>query len=530
VQLSALASGGVGNYTYSWSSLPAGFSSTLASPVANPLYSTTYTVSVSDGSTFATDSTSVSVHPPVLCNIYGLPPQLCTNSLPLTLQGNPSGGLFSGTAVAAGVFYPALAGTGVHKIYYQYTNTNGCSGIDSASIAVLPPPVVSLSGIPMSVCNSYAPYTLVGIPAGGTFSGTGVNGNLFNPAGLSVGSHLLSYHYTDTATQCFSSASISITIKPAPVANAGSDQAIACGGSGVQIGTTAQPTYTYFWTPSAGLSNPLSATPIANPPHTIAYVLQVTDAQSQCSGFDTVVVTVTGVPVLSVSNDTIICTGSILSLSASGTTYYLWSTGDSTSIIHVQPSQTTYYIVLAFNDTICKAIDTVWVIVVQPKLVSLGNDTAISINNSIVLDAGGGFASYLWSTGSTQQSILVNGVVIGFGVHKLWVTVLDSNGCSSSDTLELTVVTGIPSISDETIFRVYPNPFEEEVWVELSEGANQGTSSVFLYDAAGRKATVSVFIEGARIRLYAPALPDGVYILEVSDGISTSHRTLLLKQ
>lgn len=530
VQLSALASGGIGNYTYSWSSLPAGFSSTLANPIANPLYSTTYTVSVSDGSNFTSASTSVSVHPPVLCYIAGLPAQLCTNSLPLTLQGNPSGGLFSGTAVAAGVFYPALAGTGVHKIYYQYTNTNGCSGIDSASIAVLPPPVVSLSGIPMSVCNSDAPYTLVGNPAGGTFTGTGVNGNLFNPAGLSVGSHLLSYHYTDTATQCFSSASISITVKPAPTANAGSDQTIACGGSGVQIGSSPLPTLNYFWSPSAGLSNPLISNPVANPAYTTVYILQVTDTQSQCSSYDTVVVFVMGGPTVSVSADTMICAGSSISLMAGGASHFLWSTGDTNAVIWVQPLQTTSYVVQVYNDTLCKGIDSILVEVVQPKLVSLGNDTAISIGSSIVLDAGGGFVSYLWSTGSTQQSILVDGFVIGWGVHNLWVTVLDSNGCSSSDTLVLAVVTGIPSMTDETIIRVYPNPFEEEVWVELGEGANHGTSGVFLYDAAGRKVIVSVFKEGGRIRLYAPALPDGAYILEVFNGISTPSRTLLLKQ
>src|SRR5690606_17475842 len=34
VQLNAMASGGSGTYTYSWSSIPAGFSSPLANPVA----------------------------------------------------------------------------------------------------------------------------------------------------------------------------------------------------------------------------------------------------------------------------------------------------------------------------------------------------------------------------------------------------------------------------------------------------------------------------------------------------------------
>jgi photosystem II stability/assembly factor-like uncharacterized protein len=61
VQLLAIPSGGTGNYTYSWSSNPAGFSSTIYNPVAYPTVSTTYVVEINDGFAIATDSVLVLV-------------------------------------------------------------------------------------------------------------------------------------------------------------------------------------------------------------------------------------------------------------------------------------------------------------------------------------------------------------------------------------------------------------------------------------------------------------------------------------
>lgn len=63
VQLHVEASGGTGNYTYSWTSNPAGFTSQLQNPVAYPQQSTVYSVVVSDGISNITRTASVQVTP-----------------------------------------------------------------------------------------------------------------------------------------------------------------------------------------------------------------------------------------------------------------------------------------------------------------------------------------------------------------------------------------------------------------------------------------------------------------------------------
>ena len=80
---------------------------------------------------------------------------------------------------------------------------------------------VSVSGeqemmdlVSAGVCNS--PMTLSGLPAGGTFSGPGISGNLFNPAIAGSGTHTITY--THLIDGCNVSLSKNITVTPVPEA------------------------------------------------------------------------------------------------------------------------------------------------------------------------------------------------------------------------------------------------------------------------------------------------------------------------
>ena len=62
VQLNATPIGGSGTYTYSWSSVPAGFTSSLANPNVSPTVNTIYYVTITNCTTNATGSISVTVN------------------------------------------------------------------------------------------------------------------------------------------------------------------------------------------------------------------------------------------------------------------------------------------------------------------------------------------------------------------------------------------------------------------------------------------------------------------------------------
>ncbi|MFK7786869.1 MAG: T9SS type A sorting domain-containing protein [Crocinitomicaceae bacterium] len=88
-------------------------------------------------------------------------PQLCDYNPDYTLVATPSGGTFSGPGVTGNVFSPATAGIGVHPIFYDYTDGNGCSaqGIQDAIVDAC-----------ASLTEEALVYSIFPNPAQGSFS------------------------------------------------------------------------------------------------------------------------------------------------------------------------------------------------------------------------------------------------------------------------------------------------------------------------------------------------------------------------
>lgn len=92
------------------------------------------------------------------------------------------------------------------------TNTAGCDSTVTTTLIVNSLPATSISPASVSPVCSYAdPITLNGSPAGGTFSGTGMTGSVFNPATAGAGTHVITYTYTD-ANGCSGSSTLSIQV------------------------------------------------------------------------------------------------------------------------------------------------------------------------------------------------------------------------------------------------------------------------------------------------------------------------------
>jgi PKD repeat protein len=153
-QLSALATGGTGVFTYSWSSIPAGFSSTEQNPLVSPDINTTYTVAIWDGYNSATASATVKVNPlPLQFGVTGSGSYCFAGSgVEIKLSGsqiNTNYQLYRGI-VADG---PAITGNGGEITFgnrtaeFSYTvvatnNTTGCKNQmnGSATVDIIDPP------------------------------------------------------------------------------------------------------------------------------------------------------------------------------------------------------------------------------------------------------------------------------------------------------------------------------------------------------------------------------------------------------
>jgi len=92
--------------------------------------------------------------------------------------------------------------------------------------------------------------------------------------------------------------------------------------------------------------------------------------------------------------------------------------------------------------------------------IDLGADTSFCGHLSIVLDAGDGFAGYLWSDGSTGQTLVVDSIDYGLGEEILWVDATDIGGVQKRDSISVNFLdcSSIFEFSEGVRVTVYPNP------------------------------------------------------------------------
>jgi hypothetical protein len=110
--------------------------------------------------------------------------------------------------------------------------------------------------------------------------------------------------------------------------------------------------------------------------------------------------------------------------------------------------------------------DTVEINVYPIPAVFLGNDTTISTNDEIVLDAGEGFSEYLWNTGASDHLLPVTHADPGLFTY--FVEVNDNHGCTSEDTIMVNVELAdeISSFHRNGELKCYPNPATDFVYLE----------------------------------------------------------------
>ena len=99
---------------------------------------------------------------------------------------------------------------------------------------------------------------------------------------------------------------------------------------------------------------------------------------------------------------------------------------------------------------------------------NLGPDTTICIDQSLTLQ-GGTYANYLWSDGSTDSLLTINGATIGSGTFTYSLETVDSLGCVYTDSITVTVeiCTDTYELNLEEFKMVYPNPATDQITIVL---------------------------------------------------------------
>lgn len=408
------------------------------------------------------------------------PASVCNNTSAFALTGGtPSGGNYSGTGVTANNFNPAVAGVGSTTITYTYTNAQGCVSTATAVQVVNAAPTVTLGSF-TNLCSNAAAITLAGgSPAGGTFSGNGVSGTTFTPSVAGAGTTTITYSYTN-AQGCSATASSPIVVDAAPNVTLSSISPLCTNSAAISLTNGSPAGGTYSGTGVSGNT----FTPSSAGTTTLTY--SVTAANS-CSNSAQTNIVVNSIPVVTLSNFASVCTnGSPVALAGGQPSGGVYSgTGVSGGVFNPAVGSGLHTITYTYtNANGCSNSTTANILVNPAPTVNLGRDTLVCGQATVVLNAGSGFTTVQWSTGSTANSISVDSSGVGFGTKTVVVTVTNSAGCIGKDTVQITFdnCSGIET-SHEPQFGVYfyPNPFNGNFHILCER-----TLDYNIYDISGR--------------------------------------------
>jgi uncharacterized repeat protein (TIGR01451 family) len=321
-----------GGGTYLWNT-----GATTSSFNVNPVATTTYTVTVTNANgCTATGSKQIVVYPLPTVSISG-DNIICVNeNTTLTATGGSTYLWNTGATTTAITVSPAATTT------YTVTATdiNGCRASATRTVTVNGNTInVAITGNNV-ICNGSS----TSLTASGGIAY--IWSNNATTTSISV-SPATTTTYIVTATDingCNGTATRTVTVNPLPTVNISGNNTICIGNSTT---LTAGGASTYVWNTGASTAA-ITVSPVAN----TTYTVTATDANG-CINTSTRTVTVNPLPVLSVTGTNVLCAGQSTSLSVSGASTYVWSTGATTTTISVTPSATSTYTVTGTNSNGC---------------------------------------------------------------------------------------------------------------------------------------------------------------------------------
>lgn len=262
-----------------------------------------------------------------------------------------------------------------------------------------------------------------------------------------------SYWVEGTVRGCVSRANIDVQVfKPIATGRIESAEAV-CAEQTITLNAIAEGTnLTYLWNTGATTAS-IHYTPTPLDVGEQFFNCIITN-QGGCDTTVTRTITVKPTPNPVIDGPVITCAGTTTTLTASGGTSYLWSTGATTTSIDVKPLQTTVYTVTAKNDEGCTKTATFTLNVEPLPTPTITGPSSICLGESLILTAsdmepGVPYNSYNWTSTTgrtfTGQTISVNDLVTS---ETFTVTVLTPNNCEGSASKQVTV-NPIPTVTIE---------------------------------------------------------------------------------
>jgi gliding motility-associated-like protein len=215
--------------------------------------------------------------------------------------------------------------------------------------------------------------------------------------------------------------------------------ATICPGDNVAITASGPANVTYTWTPAAGLNTTTGQNVIASPTTTTTYTVTGVDA-TNCSLSVPITITVSGNPTVTVTpQNSTICSGSSVVLTASGATNYTWSPGTGLSAtsgatVTASPTSPTTYTVTGSNGG-CSGTATAQVNIAPNLVISVSPPSAsICLGTSVDLTASGA-DTYVWTPATGLSSTTDTTVTASPTTTTTYIVTGTTNGCTGQTSV-----------------------------------------------------------------------------------------------
>lgn len=500
--LIATVVGGAAPYGYDWQSnpMPGGF---LGNPYndtvyVNPTSSRTYYIQVTDayGCKSNRDSVFVTVKPKPIADA-GPNQNICDapNSFGVFLQGGLAannlapgpyqyswtpngivlGGMIAGQDTLPSPFVRPQTTTIYTLIVYS---ANGCNSesstldtVSTATVYVNPLPHVVIADSIQDVCygdvvNLYSFADSAGPLYTYQWTPNDANTNIAN-ANAAITTAIPNFTTTFTlyvtSNGCVGTDNTTIYVHTRPTGSIHPPVADICQGQPLLVDGKADGDpfgtdtfYHYTWTPSLGLSDPNSPTPLATPDTTTDYILMVNS--DFCPGYkDTLRVIVKPTPIANIhTQDTLICGGDskqlIMTYSFAGTLpatpiIFNWTPNTNIDNANIQnptvsPTQTTIYTVSVSVAGECPTTDQVKIEIAPPiNALATADTSTVCAGEAVGLHASGGYGSptYHWSPIPSPDDSTSKDIMVSPTDTTSYILTLQEGHCSDKDTVTIFV-------------------------------------------------------------------------------------------
>lgn len=502
-------SGGTSGYTYNWGN-------NVTSQNRSGLTAGTYTVSVTDAAGCAATHSKTITQTTAITATGTTTSASCGNA-----NGSISTSISGGTAPYTynwgnNITTQNRTGLAAGSYTLSTTDANGCTASVNFNVSNSNAQTVTATTT-NSRCNGQASGAISLSVAGGTAPYTynwGSNVTTQNRTGLAAGV------YTATVTDannCLVVISSTVT-QPTAITLTNTNQNSSCGQSNGIISVTVLGgtlAYVYNWGNNVTTQN---RTGLAAG----SYALSVTDANGCTQSLATTISSTSSATVTSTATN-VLCFGSAngnVTLSVTGgTAPFTYNWGNNITTQNRSGLTAGTYAVTVTDANGCSAVRSQ--IVTQPQTVLTATLTATPVSGAtlgtVISSATGGTSPYRyqWNTGATASQLT------GLAAGTYTLTISDVNNCQFARSATVTNVTGIIEPIENLVINVLPNPADNLIILQ-AQGLLKSSYSVKLYDITGKMVASKDFLQGSTLCfIESSTLYDGLYVLHVTDGLST---------